>query len=74
MIEAKIEKSDNKKDYDIDINASGNPIELAKEITYLVLGIHDSMAGTYGQRAYRFAIQRALAEDSNLWTEEPDDE
>ena len=74
MIEAKIEKADNKKGYDIDINASGNPIDLAKEITYLVLSIHDSMAGTYGQRAYRFAIQRALAEDSNLWTEEPDDE
>lgn len=74
MIEAKIEKADNKKGYDIDINASGNPIDLAKEITYLVLSIHDSMAGTYGQRAYRFAIQRALAEGSNLWTEEPGDE
>ncbi len=74
MIEAKIEKSDNKKDYDIDINASGNPIELAKEITYLVLAIHDGMAGTYGRRAYRHVIQLALAEDSNLWTEEPDDE
>ena len=74
MIEAKIEKSDNKKDYDIDINASGNPIELAKEITYLVLCIHDGMAGTYSQRAYRHVIQLALAEDSNLWTKEPDDE
>lgn len=47
---------------------------MAKEITYLVLGIHDSMAGTYGQRAYRHAIQLALAEDSNLWTKGPDDE
>ena len=74
MIEAKIEKSDNKKGYDIAINVIGTPIDLAKEITYLVLSIHDSMAGTYGQRAYRFAIQRALAEDSNLWTKEPDDE
>lgn len=74
MIEAKIEKSDNKKCYDIAITASGNPIELAKEITYLVIGIHDGMAGTYGQRAYRHAIQLALAEDSNLWTKEPDDE
>lgn len=74
MIEAKIEKANTEKGYDIDINASGSPIELAKEITYLVLGIHDSMAGTYGQRAYRHAIQLALAEDSKLWTKEPDDE
>lgn len=74
MIKAKIEKTDNKKGCDIDIKASGNPIDLAKEITYLVLSIHDSMAGTYGQRAYRHAIQLALAEDSNLWTKEPDDE
>lgn len=67
-------KRTTKKGYDIDITASGNPVELAKEITYLVLGIHDGMAGTYGQRAYRHAIQLALAEDSNLWTKEPDDE
>ena len=74
MIEAKIKKSDNKKGYDISITASGNSIELAKEITYLVIGIHDSMAGTYGKRLYRHLIQLALAEDSNLWTKEPDDE
>ena len=74
MIEAKIEKASNGKGYDIDITASGSPIELAKEITYLVLGIHENMAGTYGQRAYRHAIQLALAEDSKLWTKEPDDE
>lgn len=74
MIEAKIKKADNKKGYDIDITASGNPVEVAKEITYLVLCIHDDMAGKYGQRAYRHAIQLALAEDSNLWTKEPDDE
>lgn len=74
MIEAKIEKADNKKGYDIDINASGNPIELAKEITYLVLGIHDGMERTYSRRTYRHVIQLALAEDSNLWTKEPDDE
>lgn len=74
MIEAKIEKASNEKGYDIDINASGNPIELAKEITYLVLGIHDSMARTYEQQVYRRAIQLALAEDSKLWTKEPDDE
>ena len=74
MIEAKIKKSDNKKGYDCDVTAIGNPIESAKEITYLVISIHDSMAGTYGQRAYRHAIQLALAEDSNLWTKEPDDE
>ena len=30
MIEAKIKKADNKKGYDIAINACGNPIELAK--------------------------------------------
>lgn len=74
MIEAKIEKADNKKGYYIDINASGSPIELAKEITYLVLGIHDSMARTYEQQVYRRAIQLALAKDSKLWTKEPDDE
>lgn len=74
MIEAKIEKASNGKGYDIDINASGSPIELAKEITYLVLGIHDSMAGTYGQRAYRHMIQLALAEDSEIWSKKPDDE
>lgn len=74
MIKAKIEKADNKKGYDIDVTAIGNPIELAKEITFLVLGIHDGMVGTYAQRAYRYAIQLALAEDSNLWTEEVDDE
>ena len=74
MIEAKIKKADNKKGYDIAITASGNPIELAKEITFLVIGIHDSMAGTYGKRAYRHVIQLALAKDSNLWTKEPDDE
>ena len=74
MIDAKIEKADNKKGYYIDINANGNPIELAKEITYLVLCIHGSMARTYEQQAYRRAIQLALAEDSKLWTEEPDDE
>lgn len=74
MIEARIEKADNKKGYDIDITASGNPVELAKEITYLVLCIHDSMEGASRQRAYRHAIQLALAEDSNLWTKEPDDE
>ena len=74
MIEAKIEKASNGKGYGIDITASGNPIELAEEITYLVLGIHDSMAGTYGQRAYRHAIQLALAEDSEIWSKKPDDE
>ena len=74
MIEAKIEKASNGKGYDIDITASGSPIELAKEITYLVLGIHEHMAGTYGQRAYRHAIQLALAEDSKLWAKEADDE
>ena len=74
MIEAKIEKADNKKGYYIDLTASGSPIELAKEITYLVLCIHENMAGTYGQRVYRQAIQLALAEDSKLWTEEADDE
>lgn len=74
MIEAKIEKADNKKGYYIDLTASGRPIELAKEITYLVLGIHEKMAGTYGQRVYRQAIQLALAEDSKLWAEEADDE
>lgn len=74
MIEAKIKKADNEKGYDIDVTAIGNPIELAKEIMYLVLGIHDSMAGTYGKRVYRHAIQLALAEDSNLWTKEVDDE
>lgn len=74
MIEAKIEKASNGKGHDIHVHASGNPIELAKEITYLVLGIHDSMAGTYGQRAYRHAIQLALAEDSKLWAKEADDE
>lgn len=74
MIETKIEKADNKKGYYIDLTASGSPIELAKEITYLVLGIHDSMARKYEQQVYRRAIQLALAEDSNLWTKEPDDE
>lgn len=74
MIETKIEKASNGKGYDIEITASGSPIELAKEITYLVLNIHKHMAGTYGQRAYRHAIQLALAEDSNLWTKEQDDE
>lgn len=74
MIEAKIEKADNKKGYDYEVTAIGNPIELAKEITLLVLGIHDSMAGTYAQRAYRHVIQLALAEDSNLWPKEADDE
>ena len=74
MIDAKIEKADNKKGYDIAITVRGGPIELAKEITYLVLCIHDNMPGTYGQRVYRHAIQLALAEDSNLWTKEPDDE
>lgn len=74
MIDAKIEKVDNKKGYHIAITASGTPIELAKEITYLVLGIHDAMAGTYGKQAYRHAIQLALAEDSNLWTKWADDE
>ena len=74
MIEAKIEKADNKKGYDFEVTAIGNPIELAKEITYLVLGIHEHMVGTYGKRAYRHAIQLALAEDSNLWTKEADDE
>ena len=74
MIEAKIKKADNQKGYDIAITASGNPIELAKEITYLVIGIHNGMAGTYGQRAYRHAIQLALAEESTLGTKEPDDE
>lgn len=74
MIEAKIEKASNGNGYDINITACGSPIELAKEITYLVLGIHEHMAGTYAQRAYRHAIQLALAEDSNLWTKEQDDE
>lgn len=74
MIEAKIEEASNGKGHDIHIKASGSPIELAKEITYLVLGIHDSMARRYEQRAYRYAIQLALAEDSKLWTKEPEDE
>ena len=74
MIKAKFEKADNKKGYYIDLTVSGSPIELAKEITYLVLCIHEKMAGTYGQRVYRQAIQLALAEDSKLWAEEPDDE
>ena len=67
-------KRTTKKGYNIHITASGDPFSLAKEITYLVICIHDSMAGTYGQWAYRHAIQLALAEDSNLWTKEPDDE
>lgn len=74
MIEAKIKKKDSKKGYDIEINASGNPIELAKEIAYLALIIHDKMEGASRQRAYRHMIQLALAEDSDLWTKEPDDE
>ena len=74
MIEAKIKKADNEKSYDINVTAIGNSIELAKEITYLVINIHNSMAGTYGKRLYRHVIQLALAEDSNLWTKEPDDE
>lgn len=74
MIEAKIEKADNKKGYDIDINASGSTIELAKEIAYLAIAIHDSMEWASRQRAYRHMIQLMLAEDSDLWTKEPDDE
>lgn len=74
MIEAKIKKSDSKKGYDININASGNTIELAKEITYLVIAIHDRMEGAACQQAYRHAIQLALAEDSKLWAKEADDE
>lgn len=74
MIEAKIEKADNKKGYDIDINASGSTIELAKEITNLVIAIHDQMEGATCQWAYRHAIQLALAEHSKLWSQKPDDE
>lgn len=74
MIEAKIEKTSNGKDYDIEITASGNPVELAKEIAYLAIAIHDSMEWASRQRAYRHVIQLMLAEDSDLWTKEPDDE
>lgn len=74
MIEAKIEKASNGKGHDIHVRAIGDPIELAKEITYLVLGIHDSMARTYEQQVYRRAIQLALAKDSKLWAKEADDE
>ena len=74
MIEAKIKKSDSKKGYNIDIDASGSTIELAKEITCLVAAIHDSMEGASRQRAYRHMIQLALAEDSGIWSKKPDDE
>mgnify|MGYP006888162215 CR=1 FL=1 len=74
MIDAKIEKKSTEKGYDIDINASGSTIELAKEITCLVVAIHDSMEWATCQRAYRHMIQLALAEDSEIWSKKPDDE
>lgn len=74
MIEATMKKTGIKKGYCININASGSTIELAKEIAYLVIAIHDRMEGAACQRAYRHAIQLALAEDSKLWTKKPDDE
>lgn len=74
MIKAKIEKSDNKKDYDIDIKASGNPIELAKEITYLVLIIHDKITDADYRRVFRNILRYELGGDSDLWTKEPVDE
>lgn len=74
MIEAKIKKVSSKKGYNIDIDASGSTIELAKEIAYLAIAIHDRMEGASRQRAYRHMIQLMLAENSDLWTKEPDDE
>lgn len=74
MIEAKIKKASSKKGYDINIIASGSTTELANEIAYLAIVIHNRMEGAAIQRAYRHAIQLALAEDSNLWTKDPDDE
>lgn len=74
MIEAKIKKSDSKKGYDIEINASGNPIELAKEIAYLALIIHDKITDADYRRVFRNILRHELVGDSDLWTKEPVDE
>lgn len=74
MIEAKIKKSDSKKGYDIEINASGNPIELAKEIAYLALIIHDKITDADYRRVFRNILLQELVGDSDLWTKEPVDE
>lgn len=74
MIEAKIKKSDSKKGYDIEINASGNPIELAKEIAYLILIIHDKITDADYRRVFRNILRYELGGDSDLWTKEPVDE
>ena len=74
MIKAKIEKTDSKKGYDIEINASGNPIELAKEIAYLALIIHDKITDADYRRVFRNILLQELVGDSDLWTKEPVDE
>lgn len=74
MIEAKIKKSDSKKGYDIEINASGNPIELAKEIAYLILIIHDKITDADYRRVFRNILRHELVGGSDLWTKEADDE
>ena len=74
MIEAKIKKKDSKKGYDIEINASGNPIELAKEIAYLALIIHDKITDADYRRVFRNILLQELVGDSDLWTKEPVDE
>ena len=74
MIEAKIEKAGIKKGYYININASGNPIELAKEIAYLALIIHDKITDADYRRVFRNILLQELVGDSDLWTKEPVDE
>lgn len=74
MIEAKIKKSDSKKGYDIEIDASGNPIELAKEIAYLILIIHDKITDADYRRVFRNILRHELVGDSDPWAKEPVDE